>query len=104
MIWNIIEILVGGTIIGYLGKLVAPGDRDKVPAWLVIICGILGAFVGSLIYYQLFGVAGNVKGNSDYGAWNTTKGIDWWRHLWQIAAAAVLVVVAAGVTGRKKVG
>jgi hypothetical protein len=32
----------------------------------------------------------SAKGNSDYGWDNTTKGIDWWRHLWQIGVAAVL--------------
>ena len=43
--------------------------------------------LGSLVYYALFGVNDNVKGNSDYGWDNTTKGIDWWRHVWQIAVA-----------------
>ena len=54
----------------------------------------MGAFVGSFVYPRLF--------NCD-DMNNCTNGIDWWRHVWQIAAAAVLVVLAAGVTGRKKV-
>jgi len=94
MLWTIIVTLVGGLIIGLLGKAVAPGDRDNIPLWLVVICGIVGAFVGSYVYAGLF--------NCD-DMNNCTKGIDWWRHLWQIAAAAVLVVIAAGITGRKKV-
>ena len=94
MFGTIIATLVVGTIIGLLGKAVAPGDRDNIPLWLVIICGMVGAFVGSYLYAALF--------NCD-DMNNFTNGVDWWRHLWQIAAAAVLVVLAAGVTGRKKV-
>ena len=94
MLWTILVTLVGGLVIGLLGKAVAPGDRDNIPLWLVVICGIVGAFVGSYVYAGLFDC-------NDMN--NCTKGIDWWRHLWQIAAAAVLVVIAAGITGRKKV-
>ena len=100
MLWTIIVTLVGGIIIGTLGKWVAPGDRSKVPFWLTLVCGIGGMILGGLVYYWIFGVANNVKGNSDYGWDNTTKGIDWWRHVWQVAAAAVLVVLASNVTGR----
>jgi len=102
MIWWIIVTLVGGLIIGLLGKMVAPGDRDHIPLWLTVACGIGGMLLGSLFYYWLFGVNDNVKGNSKYGWDNTTKGIDWWRHVWQIAVAAVLVVIASGATGRSK--
>ena len=28
-------------------------------------------------------------------------GLDWWRHAWQVGVAAVLVVVAATITGRR---
>ena len=31
-----------------------------------------------------------------------TFGVDWWRHLWQVAVAAILVVGASSVMGRKK--
>ncbi len=102
MIWTIIVTLVGGLFIGLIGKAVAPGDRDRIPLWLTVICGIGGMLLGSLVYYWLFGVNGNVKGNSDYGWDNTTKGIDWWRHIWQIGVAAVLVMLAASATGRSK--
>jgi len=95
MLWTIIVTLVGGLIIGLLGKAVAPGDRDNIPLWLVVVCGIVGAFVGSYVYAGLF----DCKNMN-----NCTDGVDWWRHVWQVAAAAVLVVIAAGVTGRKKVG
>ncbi|RYE74848.1 MAG: GlsB/YeaQ/YmgE family stress response membrane protein [Myxococcales bacterium] len=94
MIGTIIATLIVGTIIGLLGKFVAPGGRDNIPLWLTIICGIVGALVGSYLYAALFDCA-------DMN--NCTNGVDWWRHVWQIAVAAVLVMVAAGATGRKKV-
>jgi hypothetical protein len=32
--------------------------------------------------------------------YDTSRGLDIWRHVWQVGAAAVLVVVAATFTGR----
>jgi uncharacterized membrane protein YeaQ/YmgE (transglycosylase-associated protein family) len=87
MLGTLLTVLIGGTIIGLLGKWVAPGDRDNIPFWLTILCGIGGMLIGTWIY-------GAVWNNTD------TNGIDWWRHIWQVAVAAVLVVVAASVTGR----
>lgn len=99
---TILAVLIGGAIIGALGKWVAPGDRDHIPFWLTLLCGIGGMLLGGLVYYWIFGVSDNVAGNPNYGWDNTTKGIDWWRHAWQVAVAAVLVVIAAGVTGRSR--
>jgi uncharacterized membrane protein YeaQ/YmgE (transglycosylase-associated protein family) len=93
MLWTIIVTIVAGTIIGLLGKLVAPGDRDNIPLWLTILCGIGGCLIGSYLYAGLFDC-------SDMN--NCTKGVDWWRHVWQIGVAALLVVIAATVTGRRK--
>lgn len=76
-------------IIGLLGKWVAPGDKDNIPLWLTIICGIGGAILGTVLYSVFFHPE--------------TKGIDWWRHIWQIAVAAVLVIIASTVTGRRRV-
>lgn len=87
MISAILWALIGGTVIGLLGKAVAPGDKDNVPLWLTIICGIGGVLIGTWLYTMFFDA--------------NTNGIDWWRHVWQIAVAAILVVVAAGVTGRR---
>ncbi|MEI2714829.1 MAG: GlsB/YeaQ/YmgE family stress response membrane protein [Nocardioides sp.] len=88
MLSAILWALIGGTIIGLLGKFVAPGHRDSIPLWLTIICGIGGVLIGTFLYSQFF--------DPD------TNGIDWWRHVWQIAVAAVLVMIAATVTGRAK--
>jgi len=90
---------VGGLIIGLLGKWVAPGDRDNIPLWLTVVCGIVGMLVGSWLYWALFGGNGSFDGHKP--TWdNATNGIDWWRHIWQIGVAAAAVMAAAFVTGR----
>jgi uncharacterized membrane protein YeaQ/YmgE (transglycosylase-associated protein family) len=85
VLWTII----GGLIIGLLGKWVAPSGRDRIPLWLTVLCGIGGILIGNFIYV---------------GIWNdkNTPGFDWWRHIWQVAVAAVLVVIAANATGRSR--
>jgi uncharacterized membrane protein YeaQ/YmgE (transglycosylase-associated protein family) len=89
MIGTILWALIGGVIIGLLGKWVAPGDRD-IPLWATILCGIGGIFLGNWLYVDVF----------DFNA-NTAR-IDWWRHIWQVAVAAILVIGAASVLGRRK--
>ena len=101
-VWLIITTIIGGAIIGMLGTFVAPGDRDKIPFWLTVLCGIAGMLVGSYLYWILFG-ENNKNFDNHAPAWdNATNGIDWMRHLWQVAAAAVAVVVAAVATGRSR--
>jgi uncharacterized membrane protein YeaQ/YmgE (transglycosylase-associated protein family) len=85
---EILGVLVAGVIIGLLGKFVAPGDRDNIPLWLTVICGIGGVLIG----YYLAAALGV----------EATSGIDWIRWIISIIVAAVLVVVAASVTGRRK--
>jgi len=86
---EIIGVIVAGIIIGLLGKFVAPGDRDNIPLWLTVLCGIGGVLIGYYVAAAL-GV-------------EATNGIDWIRWIISIAVAAVLVVIAATVTGRGKV-
>ena len=88
MISALLWALIGGTVIGLLGKLVAPGDRDEIPLWLTVLCGIGGILVGNFLYGLFFA--------------DNTRGVDWWRHTWQIVVAAILVAVAAGATGRSR--
>jgi uncharacterized membrane protein YeaQ/YmgE (transglycosylase-associated protein family) len=85
---EIIGVIVAGIIIGLLGKFVAPGDRDNIPIWLTVLCGIGGVLIG----YYLAAALGV----------EATSGIDWIRWIVSIIVAAVLVVIAAMVTGRSK--
>ncbi len=100
MIWLIITTVVGGAIIGVLGRWVAPGDRDKIPFWLTVVCGIIGMLVGSYLYWILFGHNNGRFDGHKATPTNATNGIDWIRHLWQVGLAAVAVMVAAVATGR----
>ncbi|HEY3017165.1 MAG TPA: hypothetical protein VGJ41_18760 [Nocardioides sp.] len=93
MIGAILWALIGGTIIGLLGKLVAPGGRDNIPFWLTVICGIGGVLIGNYVYAGIWH-----NGNMNYNG----PGLDWWRHIWQVVVAAALVMGAASVTGRRK--
>ena len=86
MVVDLIVLIIIGAIIGLLGKLVAPGDKDNIPIWLTILCGIGGVLLGYAIY-SAFGGDGS-------------KGIDWTRWVVAIITSAVLVVIASTVTGR----
>jgi uncharacterized membrane protein YeaQ/YmgE (transglycosylase-associated protein family) len=83
---SLIGILIAGVIIGLLGKFVAPGDKDNIPLWLTLLCGIAGVVVGWYVYAAFGG--------------STTSGVDWVRWLVAILVAAVFVVVASTITGR----
>jgi len=83
---EIIGVIIAGIIIGLLGKFVAPGDKDNIPIWLTVLCGIGGVIIGWFIY-TAFGGNGSV-------------GIDWVRWIVAIVVAAVLVIIASSVTGR----
>jgi uncharacterized membrane protein YeaQ/YmgE (transglycosylase-associated protein family) len=75
-------VIVMGIIIGLLGKFFAPGNRDNIPIWLTILCGIVGVLIG-------------------YGWLGGTKGIDWLAFFVSIVFAAILVMIAATLTGRR---
>lgn len=102
MLWTIIVTLVGGVIIGLLGKFLAPGDRDNIPFWLTVVCGIVGMLVGSFLYWGLFG-SNNPPFDGHEATWdNATNGVDWWRHIWQVVVAALAVMAASFATGRSR--
>ena len=84
---EIIGVLIAGVIIGLLGKFVAPGDKDNIPLWLTILCGVGGVLIG----YYLAAALGV----------DETRGIDWIRWIVSIIVAAIHVVIAATVTGRR---
>jgi uncharacterized membrane protein YeaQ/YmgE (transglycosylase-associated protein family) len=85
---EIIGVIIAGVIIGLLGKFFAPGDRDNIPIWLTVLCGIGGVLLG---YYA-----------ADALGVEATDGIDWIRWIISIAVAAVLVMIAATVTAKGK--
>lgn len=83
---GIIGVIVIGAIIGLLGKFVAPGDKDNIPLWLTLLCGIGGVILGYYVYAAFGG--------------NGSNGVDWVRWIVAVIVAAVLVVIASTVTGR----
>lgn len=83
----IIGLLIAGIILGILGRLFAPG-RQKIPFWLTILAGIAGALVGNVVA-GWFGVA-------------VTDGFDWWRHVFQVIAAVIAVMIAASLYPRAR--
>jgi uncharacterized membrane protein YeaQ/YmgE (transglycosylase-associated protein family) len=87
---GVLWLLLGGVVIGILGKLAAPGNRDRIPFWLTVLCGVAGIFLGNWLYVDVF------DGRC------ATSGIDWLRHIVQVLAAAIVVMVAASLTGRSR--
>jgi len=85
-IGEIIILIIVGAIIGLLGKFVAPGDKDNIPLWLTVVCGVGGILLGGFVY-GAFGGDGS-------------GGVDWVKWIVAILTAAVLVVIASTVTGR----
>jgi len=85
---TILFYLIVGTIVGLLGKFLAPGNKDNIPFWLVIVCGIGGMILGGVIY-RMFGG-------------NGSNGLDWTQGIVAILTAMVLVIAASVVTGRSR--
>lgn len=85
--WSIIGIIIAGIIIGILGKWIAPSNRDNIPLWLTIVCGIAGVLVGYWIA-GLFGLTG-------------TGGVDWIKWVISLVVAIIFVVIASTVTAKR---
>ncbi|MCX5210170.1 GlsB/YeaQ/YmgE family stress response membrane protein [Kitasatospora sp. NBC_00240] len=86
--WAIVSALIEGLVLGVIARLLIPGKQD-VPLWLTMILGMIGAMIGNGVAH-VFGVA-------------NTSGIDWWRHLFQLGAAIVVIATVAPLwAGRKQ--
>ena len=85
-ITSILFYIIVGAIVGLLGKFLAPGDKDNIPLWLVLVCGIGGMLLGGVIY-RAFGGDGS-------------DGLDWVQGIVAVLTAMVLVIIASMVTGR----
>ncbi|GAA1372867.1 GlsB/YeaQ/YmgE family stress response membrane protein [Catellatospora chokoriensis] len=86
MIGAILWGIIGGAIVGYLGRLLLPG-RQNISALMTVIAGILAATLGGIIATWL-GVG-------------ETRGIDWIRHIIQLALAMFFVWLAARMSARR---
>jgi uncharacterized membrane protein YeaQ/YmgE (transglycosylase-associated protein family) len=85
---DLLVALIGGAVVGLLGTWLAPSGHDEVPLWLTVLCGMAGVVIGTYLYGLVFAP--------------TNAGVDWWRHAWQVAVAAVLVAVVATLVGRRR--
>ncbi|MET7639049.1 GlsB/YeaQ/YmgE family stress response membrane protein [Streptomyces sp. NPDC005438] len=72
--------IVVGLVLGVIARAILPG-RQNIPLWLTAIFGIIGSIIGNAVAAG-FGV-------------DETKGIDWLRHLFQLAGAVVVVAVGS---------
>ncbi|MCF2124845.1 GlsB/YeaQ/YmgE family stress response membrane protein [Streptomyces sp. NPDC048171] len=85
--------IIVGFVLGIIAKAIIPGKQHS-PLWLTTIFGILGAIVGNAVA-RAAGV-------------DETSGIDWWRHLFQLVAAVIIVALGdaayMAVRGNKKRG
>ncbi|MER6788662.1 GlsB/YeaQ/YmgE family stress response membrane protein [Streptomyces sp. NPDC000658] len=70
--------IIVGFVLGLIAKAIIPGKQHS-PLWLTTICGMLGAIVGNAIA-RAVGV-------------ESTPGIDWSRHVFQLIAAIVIVAL-----------
>lgn len=81
---DLLIALVGSVLIGCAARMLWP----RLALWFAVLTGFLGMVAGTVLYLDVFGFAAE------------TPNVDWWRHFWQIATGAVLVVVAAQVSRR----
>lgn len=83
--------IIVGFVLGLIARAILPGKQHQ-PLWLTTIFGIIGAVLGNAVATWI-GV-------------NETKGIDWIRHLLQIAGAVVVVglgdLIYSSLRGGKK--
>ncbi|GAO12469.1 GlsB/YeaQ/YmgE family stress response membrane protein [Streptomyces lydicamycinicus] len=83
--------IIVGLVLGLIAKAIIPG-KQQIPLWLTVIFGMLGSVLGNWAATGL-GV-------------NETGGIDWIRHLLQLAGAVLVVGIGdrlwVSMRGRKK--
>ena len=83
--------IIVGFVLGLIAKAIIPGKQHS-PLWLTTIFGMLGAIVGNAVA-RAVGV-------------ESTPGIDWSRHAFQLIAAIIIVGVGdmayMATLGRRK--
>lgn len=53
MLFLVVSIILGGLVIGALGRLVVPG-RNPIGFWWTVACGIGGSLLGGIVSRALF--------------------------------------------------
>ncbi|MGW0754283.1 GlsB/YeaQ/YmgE family stress response membrane protein [Streptomyces sp. NPDC002587] len=83
--------IIVGFVLGLIARAILPGKQHQ-PLWLTTVFGIIGAVLGNAIATWI--------GVED------TRGIDWIRHLLQLAGAIVIVglgeMAYGAVRGKKR--
>jgi uncharacterized membrane protein YeaQ/YmgE (transglycosylase-associated protein family) len=87
MIGTIFWGLIGGTILGYLAKLLLPGRQD-IPAWATIGAGVAAALIGGVI--------------AEWIGAGHTRGFDWIKHLIQLLLAIGAIALVTRVIGNSR--
>lgn len=81
-------LIIVGAIVGLIAKFIAPGDKDNIPIWATILCGIGGIVLGNIVYEAFGG--------------NGSPGLDWTQGIVVTLVAVVLVMIASTLMGRRR--
>lgn len=88
---NWLWAILVGLVLGVIARALIPG-RQGIPLWLTVIFGMLGSVLGNAV--------------ASWAGVGDTKGIDWIRHVLQLAGAVVVVALGspmwATIRGRRR--
>ena len=79
---NWLWAILVGLVLGSLARAILPG-RQHIGIVLTIVFGVLGALLGNAV--------------SGWAGVQTTRGVDWIRHLLQLAGAVLVVGVGSSL-------
>ncbi|MFI9323106.1 GlsB/YeaQ/YmgE family stress response membrane protein [Kitasatospora aureofaciens] len=85
--FQLLWILLIGFVLGVLAKLILRGPQS-IPWWLTMLLGAAGALLGNAV--------------SGWIGVRHTSGIDWIRHILQLAFAVALVALVAPAWSRSR--